>query len=332
MSLLGLYSLLLVAPSLLLGGPSGSSWNSLQFFYTTMLEPVQDLPDFIALGYVNDQLIGHYNSTTRRAAPVVPWIRKAEKEEPRFWDRVTQIAKHHELQMKGNLRDLQRVYNRSGRMHTWQCRYGCELSNDGRKNGFDHYAFDGVYYGSFDPETLTWRRDMVPPQVIRRKRDDDDAYSKLVKAFLEKDCVEALRRLLDYGKESLLRREPPVVKVARKPSYDGRETLVCRAHGFHPKEINATWQKDGEAWEQETFHGGVVSNSDGTYYTWLSVKIEPKDRDLYRCRVEHDSLLEPLNVSWEEPASSKVGVIIGILAGVVASTLLVAGIIMCIRK
>ena len=99
----------------------------------------------------------------------------------------------------------------------------------------------------------------------------------------------------------VLSAEPPSVKVSRKVSYDSLETLTCRAHGFYPKQINATWRKDGKPWEQETSSGGVVPNSDGTYYTWISVQIEPKDRDHYQCHVEHAGLMEPLDLAWQGP-------------------------------
>ncbi|KAF7235025.1 Class I histocompatibility antigen, F10 alpha chain [Varanus komodoensis] len=80
------------------------------------------------------------------------------------------------------------------------------------------------------------------------------------------------------------------------------ETLVCQAHGFYPKEIDATWRKDGEVWLQDTFRGTVAPNSDGTYYTWLGIRISPQDRGRFWCHVEHDGLLEPLDVAWEQPS------------------------------
>ncbi|ETE56062.1 hypothetical protein L345_18228, partial [Ophiophagus hannah] len=79
------------------------------------------------------------------------------------------------------------------------------------------------------------------------------------------------------------------------------EVLVCRVYGFYPKEMDATWRKDGEVWEQDTFWGGVLPNSDGTYHAWLSIEVDPKERDRYRCYVDHDGLPEPLILAWVEP-------------------------------
>ncbi|ETE59592.1 hypothetical protein L345_14677, partial [Ophiophagus hannah] len=84
-------------------------------------------------------------------------------------------------------------------------------------------------------------------------------------------------------------------------SYDGLETLICRLYGFYPKEVDVTWRKGGEILEHETFRGGITPNSDRTYHTWLSIEIDPKERDHYKCHIEHDGLMNPQDFSWEKP-------------------------------
>ncbi|KAH0630680.1 hypothetical protein JD844_013970 [Phrynosoma platyrhinos] len=102
--------------------------------------------------------------------------------------------------------------------------------------------------------------------------------------------------------------EPPAVKVLlRKMDLESPETLVCQIHGFYPKEIDASWMKDGVNMEQETFRAGVLPNSDGTYHTWLSIIIDPKERDGFWCHVEHDGLPTPLDVAWEAPSGKSSG-------------------------
>ncbi|XP_054831675.1 major histocompatibility complex class I-related gene protein-like [Eublepharis macularius] len=298
-------SLLLVAAAFLLEGCFGSSWHSLRYFYTTIWDPVRDVSDFIAVIYVDDLFVGYYNSTMKRVVPQVSRIRKVEEDNPHFLDRYTNLAMLDELRQKMHLKDQRHLYNQSRGLHTWQCTFGCELSQDRYKRGFSHIGYNGEDYLSFDKETLTWTAATVPAQVTKRKWDANLARNRYIKSYLEEVCIEWLQKFLDYGEESLLWREPPTVRVTLKASYDGLETLVCRAHGFYPKEIDATWRKDGEVWEQETFRGGVVPNSDGTYHTWLSVKIHPEDRFRYQCHVEHDGLPEPLDVAWEEPGKRR---------------------------
>ncbi|XP_054831677.1 class I histocompatibility antigen, F10 alpha chain-like [Eublepharis macularius] len=326
------HRLFLVAAALLLQGCSGASWHSLRYFYTTIWDPVRDVSDFVAVTYVDDLLSGHYNSTMKRAVPRVSWIRRLEEVDSHFLDRYTNLAMLDELRQKRYLKDQPHLYNQSRGLLVWQRMMSCELSKDGLKRGFNQYGFNGEDFLSFDKETLTWTAAMWPAQVTKREWDADVADSKSLKSYLEEECINWLQMVLEYGKEFLLWREPPVVTVSQKAGYDGLETLVCRAHGFHPKEIDATWRKDGEVWEQETFRGGVVPNSDGTYHTWLSIKIHPEDKFRYRCRVGHDSLPEPLDLGLEKPAFSMVGLIVGVLfVVVVVAGLLAAGIVYYVR-
>ncbi|XP_066469283.1 major histocompatibility complex class I-related gene protein-like [Tiliqua scincoides] len=210
---------------------------------------------------------------------------------------------------------------------------GCGLSADGRKGGFAQYGYDGGNFIAFDKETLTWTAADVSAQIIKRNWDLNQPRSRRWKAYLEVTCIQWLRKYLRYGKETLLRKETPVVKVTRKDSQEGLETLLCRAHGFSPKEIDITWRKDGEIRQGDTFHGVVSPNADGTYYTWLSIEIDPKERSHYRCHVEHDGLQEPLDVAVEESASVPVWLTAaGVVLGVLLSVLLVAGIVTLLKQ
>ncbi|XP_062828996.1 major histocompatibility complex class I-related gene protein-like isoform X6 [Anolis carolinensis] len=138
-----------------------------------------------------------------------------------------------------------------------------------------------------------------------------------------KDETEVSRNSEQFFKENLViarnrynqSRETPEVMVTRKVDHDGMETLICQVGGFYPKDIDIEWTRDGEVWQQDTFHGLVSPNSDGTYYTWKSIKVDPKDRGRYKCHVEHDGLLKPVDLAWEEPAS-KLGLILGCAMGI----------------
>uniref|UniRef100_A0A670HMX5 MHC class I-like antigen recognition-like domain-containing protein n=1 Tax=Podarcis muralis TaxID=64176 RepID=A0A670HMX5_PODMU len=69
----------------------GSTSHSLRYFYTAVSEPGQELPQFIMVGYVDDQPFVQYDSDTKEALPQVPWIRKAEKEDPQYWKKITHL-------------------------------------------------------------------------------------------------------------------------------------------------------------------------------------------------------------------------------------------------
>ncbi|XP_067321537.1 class I histocompatibility antigen, F10 alpha chain-like isoform X4 [Anolis sagrei] len=309
--------LLLGCAAFLAGRGSGSSSShSKRFFYTGVSEPGQPMSQFYAVGYVDDQPFVHYNSSTKRYLPTVPWAREVDKEEPEYWDQGSQRIQTSELRFQVDLANAAKSYNQSRGTHTLQWMYGCELRRDGSKGGHFQSAYDGRDYISFDKETLTWTAADVPAQITKRNLEADPALAQFAKAYLEEECIEWLRRFLEYGKEILLRTEVPEVKVARKVDYDGMETLICHVGGFYPKEIDITWTKDGEVWMEDTYHGLVSPNSDGTYYTWWSVTVDPVERERYRCHVEHDGLLKPVDVAWEEPASNLWVIIACVIVGV----------------
>nr|XP_020633549.1 class I histocompatibility antigen, F10 alpha chain-like isoform X2 [Pogona vitticeps] len=215
-----------------------------------------------------------------------------------------------------------------------QWMYSCELREDRSKRGYIRDAYDGRDYLSFDLQTLTWTAADPKAQITKEKWEKDPAIAQRQKAYLEGICTEWLQRYLEYGKDSLLRRDRPVGKVTRKEGYDDRETLVCQAYGFYPKEIDVTWRKDGEVLQEGTFYRSVAPYPDGTYHAWLSIEIDPKERDWYQCHVDHASLGEPLILAWEAPVST-LGLILGCVIAVALLLLIVAGIVLAciyIRK
>ncbi|XP_063147284.1 H-2 class I histocompatibility antigen, Q9 alpha chain-like isoform X3 [Candoia aspera] len=321
------------APPLLLGllavtlleSSFGSSSHSLKYFYTAMSDPSQGLPHFVSPGYVDGQVFVYYDSSSRRERPRVSWVEQAGKEDPQYWDRETQIFRGAEDVFRADLETVRRRYNQSEGLHTWQLMYGCELRGDGSKAGFLQYGYDGRTFLTFDKETLTWVATDPQAQVTKRKWDAIPGLNERKKDYLEEICIEGLEKYLSYGRETLLRTETPVVTVSsRTEAEEGMETHVCRVHGFYPKEIDASWRRDGEVWLQDTLRGSVAPNADGTFHYWLSIRIDPKERGRYRCHVEHDGLQEPVDVAVKVPESN-LGLII-IIGCVVAALLLVSAI------
>ncbi|XP_060094439.1 class I histocompatibility antigen, F10 alpha chain-like [Heteronotia binoei] len=295
-----------------------SSAHSLRYFYTALSEDGQGLSVFSQVGYVDDQPITRYDSSIRRSLPVAPWMEKVEDYESGYWERTSRTLRNTGAVFRKSLEILQARYNQShGGLHTLQWMSGCEVGPDGRlSRGLYQYAYDGEDFIALDRETLTWTAHVPQAQETKRKWEAETYWAQRFNGYLEEECMESLQKYLDYGREALQRREAPVWRVTRKKGHDGQETLFCQLYGFYPKGIEVAWMKDGEDQKQETFSGGVVPNSDGTYHTWLSIEVDPKERDRYRCRVGHDSLPEPLDLAWKEPASNErliLGIIIVVL-------------------
>ncbi|XP_060541666.1 class I histocompatibility antigen, F10 alpha chain-like [Pantherophis guttatus] len=322
---LRLLSLLVVGVALL-ESCFGASSHSLKFFYTGISDPTQGLPHFVIVGYVDGQVFVHYDSHSRREQPRVSWMEKFVKEDPKYWDSQTEIARDSEEWFRENLETLRNRYNQSEGLHTLQLMYGCELQRNRSKGGFWQYGYEGKTFITFDKKFLTWVAPEPQAQITQRKWDALPGKNQRTKVYLEEICTEWLEKYLSYGKETLLRTETPKVKVSsRTEAEDGMETHICRIDGFYPRDIDASWKRDGEVWLQDTFHGSVTPNADGTYHYWLSVRIDPKERDRYRCHVEHNGLQDPLDVVLKEPTNSKsnLGLIIGCVMAVLAVIVIV---------
>ncbi|XP_058022399.1 major histocompatibility complex class I-related gene protein-like isoform X1 [Ahaetulla prasina] len=311
----------------------GASSHSLKYFYFSIADPKQGQLHFVSVGYMDDQILDHYDSHTRKVQPRVSWMEKVGKEDPQYWERETQIARGREETFRRNLENLRSRYNQSEGLHTWQLMYGCELQGNGSKGGLWQYGYEGKTFITFDKETLTWVAPEPQAQITQRTWDGIPGRSQYIKSYLEKECIDWIKKYLSYRKETLLRTDPPVVTVSSKTKVeDGMETHICRIDGFYPREIDASWKRDGEVWLQDTHHGPVAPNADGTYHYWLSVRIDPKERERYRCHVEHDGLQEPLDVAVKVPESNQMGLIIGCVVGGLVLVCVIVGILVFFRR
>uniref|UniRef100_A0A670ZRN2 Ig-like domain-containing protein n=1 Tax=Pseudonaja textilis TaxID=8673 RepID=A0A670ZRN2_PSETE len=271
--------------------------HSLRIFYTLVMGSSQDVPHYIVVAYVDDQLAAHFDSHTRRMLPQMAWLHNMKEEDSHFWD----LTSRRVTDSPRECVSFCSVSIFSAGFHSWQRVIGCDLRKDGHRSGVYQYGYDGEDFISLDQKTLTWTAVDIRAQVTKRRWEAEPFIAQSRNNFLEMECIELLQNCMVYGKDYLLRKEPPVVKVTRRIQYSGMETLVCQVYGFYPKEMDATWRKDGEVWEQDTFRGGVLPNSDGTYHAWLSIEIDPNERDRYRCYVDHAGLPEPLILAWAEP-------------------------------
>ncbi|XP_032065679.1 H-2 class I histocompatibility antigen, Q9 alpha chain-like isoform X3 [Thamnophis elegans] len=314
----------------------GASSHSMKYFSTSISDPSQgEQPHFVTLGYVDDQVFVHYDSHSQKMQPRVSWMEKVGKDNPQYWDRETQRERGVEEGFRVDLETLRHRYNQSEGLHTWQQMLGCELRGDGRKGGFWQYGYEGRTFITFDKETLTWVAPVPQAQITQRKWDALSPQNQYFKSYLEEICIEWLEKYLSYGNETLQRTETPKVTVSSRTEVeDGMEMHICRVDGFYPREIDASWRRDGEVWLEETFHGSVAPNADGTYHYWLSIRIDPKERSRYRCHVEHDGLQEPLDLELKEPTNSKsnLGLIIGCVVAALVLVCVIAGIVVFFKK
>uniref|UniRef100_A0A8C5QWW1 Ig-like domain-containing protein n=1 Tax=Leptobrachium leishanense TaxID=445787 RepID=A0A8C5QWW1_9ANUR len=272
------------------------SGHSLQYYHMGVSIPGHELPEFISVGYVDGIQITRYGSDTGRSVPVAPWMKKVEN--PDYWEEETQNGREAEKTYELNVKISMSRFNQTGGFHSFQEMYGCELRDDGSTRGYWQFGYDGKDFLSLDTERWVYYPITDLAQVsAQRWNSPEQRAGESAKYYLETDCIDWLRKYLEYGKEELERRVRPEVKVSSRPSGSAMK-LHCQVYGFHPRDVDVHWKKNGmDIPSDEAKH--VLPNSDGTYQLRVSVEVTPEDGASYSCYVDHSSLDEPLSVMWD---------------------------------
>nr|ABU87888.1 MHC class I antigen [Macaca mulatta] len=299
--------------------------HSLRYFTTALSRPGRGEPRFIAVGYVDDTQFVRFDSDAEspRMEPRARWI---EQQGPEYWEEETRRAKAHAQTDLGGLGILRGYYNQSeAGSHTYQKMSGCDVGpDDGRLlRGYYQRAYDGSDYIALNEDLRSWTAADVAAQKTQRKWEAALAAEQL-RAYLEGECVEWLRRYLENGKETLQRADPPKTHVTHHPVSDHEATLRCWALGFYPAEITLTWQRDGEDQTQDTELVETRPGGDGTFQKWGAVVVPSGEEQRYTCHVQHEGLPEPLTLRWE-PSSQSTIPIVGIVAGLAVLAVVVIG-------
>ncbi|XP_072497808.1 BOLA class I histocompatibility antigen, alpha chain BL3-7-like isoform X3 [Notamacropus eugenii] len=302
-----------------------AGFHSLKYLQASMSLSGLAKPRFISVGYVDDQQFVRFDSDnwSQREEPQAPWVDKISQED---WARNSRVVRETEHTFQVGLQNLQVYYNQSEGVHTYQRLVACEMSSDWTfKRGFEQFAYDGQDYISLDLETLSWTAAVFPALNSKHKWDAEPSIAERQKFYLEKKCTEWLQKYLEYGKEMLLRAEPPSVQVTRHTVHEGEVILRCRAQDFYPAEISMIWLRDGEEQLQDMEFIETRPAGDGTFQKWAAVRITSGQEGKYACRVQHEGLSEPLALKWE-PQSKYTWITLGIIA-VFILHLVIAGVV-----
>ena len=89
--------------------------------------------------------------------------------------------------------------------HTVQEMYGCDVGSDGGfLRGYDQYGYDGRDYLALNEDLRSWTAAETVAQISKRKFEQRGAAER-VRNYLNRECVEGLRRHLENGNDTLLR-------------------------------------------------------------------------------------------------------------------------------
>ncbi|XP_055427030.1 MHC class I polypeptide-related sequence A-like isoform X2 [Bubalus kerabau] len=75
----------------------------------------------------------------------------------------------------------------------------------------------------------------------------------------------------------------PAVNVIRSQDSEGMVYLTCKAFGFFPRNISVVWYWDEEPMSRDA----QESDGNGTYYTWVTIRIPQGEEPRVKCIVEH---------------------------------------------
>ncbi|XP_061877701.1 class I histocompatibility antigen, F10 alpha chain-like [Entelurus aequoreus] len=245
--------------------------HTLQYFHTASSQ-VPNFPEFVEVGYVDGVEISYYDSNIRKAESKQDWMNKITAEDPKYWQRQTEINVGNEFTNKHNLEVRKKRFNQTGGVHIVQRMSGCEWNDETDEvTGWYQEGYDGEDYISLDMKTWTWTA--AKPQAFpdKLKWDQDIFILDYLKYYYTERCPSYLKKHVNNGKKVLMRTELPEVFLLQKtPS----SPVTCMATGFYPDLADLFWRKDGEQMLEDVEHGELLPNHDGTFQMSVELKVE----------------------------------------------------------
>nr|AFI42184.1 MHC class I alpha chain [Megalobrama amblycephala] len=306
--------------------------HSLKYFYTAVSGDI-DFPEFTAVGLVDEGQFMYFDSNIMKAVPKTEWIKQNVKKV--YWARETQTDIGQHQSFKNNIQIVKERFNQSKGVHTVQEMYGCEWDDQtGETNGFIQDGYDGEDFLSLDLREMRWISPVHQGIKTVQKWNNDRAFIESDKHYLNTECVDWLKKYLQYGKSSLKKTVSPQVSLLQKtPS----SPVTCHATGFYPSGVTISWMKNGQDHDEDVDLGELLPNEDGTYQKTSSLKVKPDEwkNNKYSCVVEHQgkSVTKDEIRTIGEPGDVPIGIIVGALAAVVLLILIgVAGYVVYKKK
>ncbi|KAK3520963.1 hypothetical protein QTP86_015713, partial [Hemibagrus guttatus] len=272
---------------------ASAATHSLQYFYTGVT-PGINFPEFIAVGLLDGEQFMSYDSNIRKMIPKTEWIQKISTDDPDYWKNQTHDMQSDQEKLKQLLVTVMKDFNQTEVVHTLQRMFGCELDDDNTTRGYDQYGYDGEDFISLDLNTGNWTAATPQADIIKRKWDNDPGFTVDQRNYLEKECIECLKKFVSYGRETLERKVRPEASVFQE--YYFSPEVVCHATGFFPKAVMISWRKDGEDVNEDVELRETLPNQDGSFQkrSILKVPAEELQKHNYTCVIQHSSLEEEL--------------------------------------
>ncbi|XP_064407860.1 H-2 class II histocompatibility antigen, E-S beta chain-like [Latimeria chalumnae] len=110
--------------------------------------------------------------------------------------------------------------------------------------------------------------------------------------------------------------------------------LVCYVTEFYPSEVTVTWLKNEEEVTSHVTSSDLLQDGDWSYQIHMFLEMTPKSGDIYTCRVEHSSLPDPIELTWEAgmSESERNKLVTGIVGFVLGAIFVAIGLIVYLRN
>uniref|UniRef100_A0A8C9USR1 Ig-like domain-containing protein n=1 Tax=Spermophilus dauricus TaxID=99837 RepID=A0A8C9USR1_SPEDA len=226
---------------------------------------------FFAEGYWDHQLFLQYDSDKKESAkPQELWAEKPLGTES--WDTEIQELAEHSKDLKATLANINALQEQKGGSHSLQETWGCKTEEDNHTRGFWDFHYDGEPFLSYHPETRSWKVEPSSAQTlameVKNSWDADGIQSKVYQAHVQGELLS------------------PAVNVTCAEALEDTINMTCWAFGFYPQNISVTWLQDGEPRSQGTQQSwGVFPYVNGTYQTWVSIRIPQGQEQSFCCYV-----------------------------------------------
>ncbi|GAB1301031.1 Histocompatibility 2, M region locus 11 [Apodemus speciosus] len=283
------------------------------------------------VGFVDDIQFERFNSrrNVQRTEHCAPWI---DQKKPEYWKHITNLVLSYFQEFTEVLQSMLEIYNYSATgYHTLQRRYGCYVLPRGYfSHGFFELAINEHDYIRLNEDRRSWTPVGKFAKILRKQWATSD-FTKIVRDYLEYQCVDTLLTELEYGKEILLTTDTPKLHVTRKVRPNKKITLRCWALNFYPAEITLIWKRDESNQTAHTEVSETRPSGDGTFQKWAAVVVHSGEEHRYTCHVNHKGLPEPMTLRWEPPETTVPFMPI-VIAGILGALLMGAVMIFLIWK
>uniref|UniRef100_A0A8C1MG14 Ig-like domain-containing protein n=1 Tax=Cyprinus carpio TaxID=7962 RepID=A0A8C1MG14_CYPCA len=255
--------------------------HSHEYIYTAT-SGIADFPEFVVVGMVDGQKVNYFDSQTMKMVPRADWVSGAVDSD--FWNRNGQTATGTHQAFKNNIEVLKQRFNQTGGVHTFQQMLGCEWNDQTEEiNGFQQDGYDGEDFVSLD-----WKeqRYISPVQQGIITVQNWNKNTAQFRSYIRYQCIEWLKRYLQYGKSSLEKTVSPQVSLLQKAS---SSSVTCHATGFYPSGVTITWMKNDQEHHEDVDLGELLPNEDGTFQRSSTIRVTPEEwkKNKFSCVVEH---------------------------------------------